>query len=158
MGSADGDCHITRRGRDRIYSPSAFHCIFLHARSAGAETWLLLRDQCKRALYLFFAFSGGGILLSLFSAVYRMDMMVSNRCYRRALPNRARDDRRGRGMRRESLLSTKTPSGLHGKCCGLCSGNRSIAAIAFQGGMATEVGVRHVRARPGVTGRSSRVG
>ena len=37
------------------------------------EMWLLLRDQCKRALYLFSGLSGGGILLSLFSAVYAKD-------------------------------------------------------------------------------------
>jgi hypothetical protein len=40
------------------------------------EMWLLLRDQCKRALYHFFAFSGGGILLSLFSAVYVQDLRL----------------------------------------------------------------------------------
>jgi hypothetical protein len=39
-------------------------------------TWLVLRDRCDRALYLFFAFLGGGILLSLFSAIYAKDLKL----------------------------------------------------------------------------------
>jgi hypothetical protein len=60
------------------YTPHPlFTAFFCTVALLALETWLLLRDQCKRALYLFFAFSGGGILLSLFSAVYLMDMMVA---------------------------------------------------------------------------------
>lgn len=44
---------------------------FLTLALLALEAWLLLRDHSKRALYLFLAFSGGGILLSLFSAVYK---------------------------------------------------------------------------------------
>jgi hypothetical protein len=54
-----------------------FTAFFCTLALLALQAWLLLRDQCKRALHLFFAFSGGGILLSLFSAVYRMDMMVA---------------------------------------------------------------------------------
>ena len=70
------------------------------------ETWLLLRDQRKRALYFLFGFSGGGFVLSLFSAVYAMDLKLGVVVIAPLL-NRARDDRRGRGMRREFLYRRK---------------------------------------------------
>jgi hypothetical protein len=53
-----------------------FTAFFCTLALLALETWLLLRDQSQRALNLFIKFSGGGILLSLFSAVYAMDLRL----------------------------------------------------------------------------------
>jgi hypothetical protein len=52
------------------------HGLFGALILVALEGWLLLRDQRERALYVFSASSGGGILLSLLSAVYAKDLKL----------------------------------------------------------------------------------
>jgi hypothetical protein len=59
------------------YTPHPlFTAFFCTLALLALATWLTLRDQGKRALNHFIKLSCGGILLSLFSAVYVMDLKL----------------------------------------------------------------------------------